>query len=147
MSSYMEKLARVTEKQKDKMRMHAETTSALGTILGAVTGPVGSSVAGFAHGLKTNHGVVGTFLGPSGVNGANAKDTDVSTFLSNARGSAIAGGVVGGVISIATKSKFVPSTIKGAIGGAVSGATGYGLGYMLGSKQDKKKTIKRLTSE
>ena len=142
----LHKIAASKRKAQENAALRADR-EAKGTALGMVTatGPIPAMVLGYHDGKKVGHPVVGTLLGSTGVNGAVAKDTGISTLGTSVRQNsknygmigaglgAIAGGVQGGV----------PGVIGGAIGGGITGsmlggahgALSHGAGHLLGSNQ------------
>lgn len=130
---------------KSKLDRRARENVDIHTVGGLLGGPVGSGVAGYVRGKEAHHPVVGFLFGPSGVNGAVAKDTGHSTFGTTAQrgmrnhailggiGGTLVGGAVGGLPGAA-----IGGTI-GAAGGAASGLVGhsaaYGLGHFFGEKR------------
>ena len=140
------KLAANKKKLQDDAALRADR-EAKGAAAGlaTLTGPIPVMALGYYDGKKVGHPVVGTLLGSTGVNGAVAKDTGVSTLGASIRQNSKNYGMIGAGLGAITGGiqGGVPGVIGGAIGGGLTGsmlggahgAVSHGLGHLLGSDQ------------
>jgi len=141
---HMKKKESVSKQLREKIKRLKKEELAYAALPGAL--PLGAApVAGMAMGNRSGHKTAGFFLGPSGVLGAEDKNTGKNHAAEAIIGPALGAGIVGGLAGVKNSAGSPLSRARlasimatgGLLGGAAGGTFSYYMGKGLGKKYSK----------